>query len=402
MSLAPPGAQRLPPGKLAGRPLKVALVHYWLVRMRGGERVLERVLRLFPDADVFTHVYDPNGVSELIRSKNIKTTFINGLPGSRRFYQRYLPLMPIALEEIDLTSYDLVVSFEAGPAKGVITSPNTLHVCYCHSPMRYLWDSYGEYKSSAGAITRAVMAPMFHLLRSWDVSTAARVDGFIANSTFIQRRIEKVYRRDAIVVPPPVPVKLFKPSATQDAHFLWVGHMTSYKRPDVAVEAFNELGLPLLMVGDGPLRKKLAAKAKSNIKFVSKLDFEKYRETFARCRALIYTAEEDFGIIPVEALAAGRPVIAYGRGGVLDSLTDYKTAIFFGEQTAEALTDAVLRFEDWLPQFCPETAVAAAAKFSPENFDEGFKAAVLKFNNGRHARVVQLLNEEPVRHALST
>jgi len=391
-----PSVGWLPGAQLTARRPKVALIHYWLVRMRGGERVLEQVLRMFPDADVFTHVYDPKGVSDFLRSKTIKTTFIDRLPWSRRFYQRYLPLMPLALEELDLTGYDLVISFEAGPSKGVITSPNTLHVCYCHSPMRYLWDSYGEYKAGAGALTRSIMAPIFHLLRVWDVTTAARVDGFMSNSTFIQHRIEKVYRRDAVVVHPPVPVKLFQPCAEPDPRFLWVGHMTSYKRPDLVVDAFNELGLPLLMVGDGPLRKKMAARAKANIEIIPSLDFDKYRETLARCRALVYTAEEDFGIIPVEALAAGRPVIAYGKGGVLDTLTEFETSLFFREQTKEALVDAVNRFEQWLPHFRPSAATTAAARFSPEHFETQFRAAIRTINNDRHDAVTALLDADYV------
>jgi len=368
-------------------PLRVALIHYWLVRMRGGERVLEQVLRMFPHAELYTHVYDPEAVSELIRARPVKTTFINRFPGSRRFYQRFLPFMPLALEEIDLTGYDLVISFEAGPAKGVITSPNTLHVCYCHSPMRYLWDSYGEYKASAGWITRTIMAPIFHFLRVWDVTTAQRVDGFIANSTFIQRRIEKVYRRASVVVHPPVPVAQFAPPQSPDAYFLWVGHMTSYKRPDIALEAFNQLGLPLLMVGEGPLEAALKARAGANIRFASKLGYAEMRSTYARAQALIYTAEEDFGIIPVEALAAGRPVIAYGSGGVLDTLTDGETAIFFSEQTALSLVNAVGRFQTWLPTFDPSKAVASAARFAPEAFDHGFRSALRGFNAGRFPRI---------------
>jgi glycosyltransferase involved in cell wall biosynthesis len=376
----------------ANRRPRVALVHYWLVRMRGGERVLERVLRLFPEADIFTHVYDPAAVSDLIRSRPVKTTFIDKFPNSRKFYQRYLPFMPLALEELDFSGYDLVISFEAGPAKGVITAPHTLHVCYCHSPMRYLWDSYGEYKTTAGGITRMVMALAFHRLRIWDVSTAARVDGFMSNSTFIQRRIEKFYRRDSIVVHPPVPVSMFR-QATPDNYFLWVGHMTSYKRPDLAVDAFNRLGLPLLMVGDGPLYKSLVAKANSNVKIVPTMNFERIRETYSRARALVYTAEEDFGIIPVEALAAGRPVIAFGRGGVLDTLVDEATRVFFYEQSTDAVCEAVERFERWLPKFDPRRAIAAAAQFSPERFDQAFTAAVRKINNGRSPAVDRLLDQ---------
>ena len=372
-------------------PLRVALVHYWLVRMRGGERVLEQVLRLFPDANLYTHVYDPSGVSEFIRSRNVKTTFINRLPGSRRYYQRLLPLMPLALEELDLTNYDLVISFEAGPAKGVITSPDALHVCYCHSPMRYLWDSYPEYKTSTGPLTRWIMGPIFSALRVWDVTTAARVDGFIANSTFIQRRIKKVYRRDSLVVHPPVPVDRFDAPRAPDDYFLWVGHMTSYKRPDIALEAFNRLGWPLLMVGEGPMLNTLKKQARSNIRFASKLSYGEMRAIYARAQALIYTAKEDFGIIPVEALAAGRPVVAYGAGGVLDTLKDGETAILFDVQSAESLIAAMQRFVSWLPAFDPRRAQAAARRFAPEVFDQAFKEALAAFDDGRNRALTSLL-----------
>ena len=247
---------------------RVALIHYWLVRMRGGERVLERMLSLFPNADIFTHVYDPASVSEIIRSHNVSTTFIQKLPASRQHYQKYLPLMPMALEELDLSRYDLVISCEAGPAKGVITGPDTAHLCYCHSPMRYIWDAYGEYRSSSGAFTRMMMPWLFNNLRTWDAASAARVDSFVANSNFIRRRVQKVYRRESAVVFPPVPVDDFMPTTDVESRYLWVGEMTPYKRADLVVDAFNELGLPLLMIGDGPMARAVRRRAKPNIAFI--------------------------------------------------------------------------------------------------------------------------------------
>ena len=369
------------------RPPRVALVHYWLVAMRGGERVLEHLLDLFPGADVFTHVYDPAKVSEKIRNANVRETFVGRLPGARKHYQKYLPLMPMALEELDLRSYDLVISSESGPAKGIITRPDALHVCYCHSPMRYLWDHYQDYKASAGGISRMMMPTMFHRLRQWDISSASRVDGIVANSTFIARRIRKAWAREARVVHPPVAVDAFKPSGDVTGRYLWVSQMTPYKRADIALEAFNRLGVPALMVGDGEMFRYVSAHAGPNVEVRRRLTFAELKQAYATCRALVFTPEEDFGIVPVEANASGRPVIAYGHGGVEDSIIEGRTGLFFQEQTVDSLCDALDRFEAWLPQFRPEHAVANAARFSPEAFASGFMAA-LDFYSRRAARQV--------------
>ncbi|WP_067732369.1 glycosyltransferase [Novosphingobium naphthalenivorans] len=369
------------------RPVKVALVHYWLVSMRGGERVLEGLLDLFPDADVFTHVYDPAKMSEKIRAAHVRETFIGRLPGARKHYQKYLPLMPMALEELDLRAYDLVISSESGPAKGVITRPDALHLCYCHSPMRYLWDHYPDYKASAGTFSRMAMPPMFHRLRQWDVSSASRVDGIIANSSFIARRIRKVWGREATVVHPPVAVEEFKPSAQVGGRYLWVSQMTPYKRADVALEAFNRLGVPALMVGDGEMFKSISAQAGPNVEVRKRLSFAELKEAYASCKALVFTPEEDFGIVPVEANASGRPVIAYGRGGVTDSIVDGKTGLFFGEQTADSLAEAMTRFEAWLPRFRAEDAIANAARFSRDAFAAGFLAALESCRHGQMRQV---------------
>jgi glycosyltransferase involved in cell wall biosynthesis len=354
---------------------RVAIIHYWLVGMRGGERVLERLVRLFPDADLFTHVYDPAAVSASLRARPVRTTFIQKLPGARRHYQKYLPLMPMALEELDLGAYDLVISSESGPAKGVITAPGALHVCYCHSPMRYLWDHYPAYRRSAGVLTRLAMPWLFHRLRQWDTASAARVDRFVANSSFVRQRIAKAYRREAVVVHPPVEVSLFSPAAEVEDRWLWVGQMTAYKRPDLAVEAFNALGLPLLMVGDGEMGREVRRRAGPNITIIPRMTFDELRAAYARCRALVFTAEEDFGIVPVEALASGRPVLAYGRGGVLDTMEPGRNGLVFREQSRESLVDGIERLAAWLPEFDPAVAVASAARFAPAVFDAGMIAA---------------------------
>jgi len=358
------------------RPQRTAIIHYWLVGMRGGERVLEQLLKMFPDADIFTHVYNPDAVSDVIRRHKVHTTFIQKMPGSIRHYQRYLPLMPMALEQLDLRGYDLIISSESGPSKGVIVPPGANHICYCHSPMRYIWDQYPDYLRYAGRATRFAMPWLTHFLRSWDFASSARVDHFIANSTFVQRRIQKSYRRDSALVHPPVDTSLFHSSDEVSDRYLWVGQLTGYKRPDIAVEAFNKLGLPLLMVGDGALMRELKAKAKPNVTIAPRLGFDELRHAYATCRGLIFTAEEDFGMVPVEVMASGRPVLAYGVGGCRDTVIPGVNGLFFHEQTVDSLIEGVAQFEAWVPEFNPQDAIRSAERFAPERFEEGIRAAV--------------------------
>ncbi|MEX5729698.1 glycosyltransferase involved in cell wall biosynthesis [Rhodovulum iodosum] len=362
---------------------RVAIVHYWLVGMRGGEKVLEALCRMFPEAELFTHVYVPDRISPALNAHKVHTTRIARLPFAPRLYQKYLPLMPRALEEIDLTGFDLVISSEAGPAKGVIAPPDAPHLCYCHSPMRYLWDQYHVYRDGAGALTRALMPYLAHELRQWDVTSAARVDAFAANSGHVAARIRKYWRREAEVVHPPVAVADFAPVAAGEVgdFYLWAGELAPYKRPDLAVEAFTRMGKPLVVIG-GPdkTRKALAAQAGDNVRFLGQVPFPTLKDHMARCKALIFPGEEDFGIVPVEVMASGRPVIAYGRGGALDTVRDGETGLLFREQSVEGLTDAVARFEaaglDRLP---PEPLVAHAARF-----DEGaFRAGILRLLAGQ-------------------
>jgi glycosyltransferase involved in cell wall biosynthesis len=358
---------------VAGR--RVAIIHYWLVGMRGGEKVLEALLRMFPEADIFTHVYVPQKVSPLIRSHRVFTTRIARLPMAARLYQKYLPLMPRALEELDLTGYDLVISSEAGPAKGVIVPPDAPHLCYCHSPMRYLWDQYHVYRNGAGALTRTFMPLMAHDLRQWDVTSAARVDAFAANSTHVAQRIRKYWRRGADVVHPPVAVKDFAPAADggHDDFYLWAGELAPYKRPDIAIEAFTRLKKPLVVIG-GPNKaaKHLARRAGGNVTFLGQVPFEVLKSHMARCKALIFPGEEDFGIVPVEVMASGRPVIALGRGGALDTVVDGETGLLFRDQSVEGLIAAVERFESaGLDRVDPSGLVAHAARFDERAFRTG-------------------------------
>jgi glycosyltransferase involved in cell wall biosynthesis len=353
------------------RPPRVALIHYWLVRMRGGERVLEALAEMFPAADIFTHVVDPEALSDTLKRHSIKTTFISRLPGATRHYQKYLPLMPLALEELDLSAYDVVISSESGPAKGVVTRPDALHVCYCHSPMRYVWDHYNLYRQRAGLISRLAMPAAMHGLRMWDVASAARVDHFIANSSFVSQRIRKYYRRESDIVHPPVDVEAFACNEAPSAAYLLVGELVAYKRADLAIAAFTKMGKRLVVIGDGEERRRVQQGAGPTIEFKGRASPETLRAAYASCRALIFPNEEDFGIVPVEAMAAGRPVIALGRGGALDSVIDGETGLFFREQTVDALIAAVERFEAEQSRFVPARIAAQAGRFSRSAFKSG-------------------------------
>ena len=356
--------------------MKIAIVHYWIVGTRGGEKVLEALCELYPDADIFTHVVSPDAVSPTIGRHKIRTSFISRLPAATRLYRSYLPFMPMALEELDLSEYDLIISSEAGPAKGIIPAPGAVHVCYCHSPMRYIWNMYHEYKSGAGWLARLSMPFLTHYLRMWDQSTASRVDLFVSNSTNVAARIRKYYRRDALVVHPPVDTERFVPARPDEIgdYYLVAGELVGYKRADLAVRAFNRSGRRLVVVGSGELAKKLSRMAGPTIDIRGHLSDAAMRETMARARALIFPGEEDFGIIPVEAMACGRPVIAYGRGGALETVVDGVTGLFFGEQTEDALNDAIDRFER--QKFDSATITAHAQAFGTERFKLEMAAAV--------------------------
>lgn len=352
--------------------MRTAIIHYWLVGMRGGEKVVEALCELFPQADIYTHVYAPEAVSETIRARSVRTTFIQRLPRARSMYKHYLPLMPMALEQLDLRDYELVISSESGPAKGVLTSPDTLHLCYCHTPMRYLWDMYPDYRRTAGRLTSALMVPLTHYLRLWDLATAARVDGFAANSENVGRRIRKHYRRESQVVHPPVDVSVCSPDQTREDFYLFVGQLVDYKRADLAVEACARLGRRLVVIGDGECRRDLERKAGKTVSFLGRQSDEVLLEHYARCRALLFPGEEDFGIVPVEAMASGAPILAYGRGGALETVVDGLTGLFFDRQDAESMIGCIQAFEARESGFNPLTIAAHAQEFSPERFREGF------------------------------
>ena len=349
--------------------MRVAIIHYWLVGMRGGEKVLEDLCLMYPDADIFTHVHDPEKTSARINRHRITTTFIGRLPFALRFYQRYLLLMPFALESLDLSAYDLVISCESGPAKGVITHPNAVHVCYCHSPMRYLWDQYHTYRSRSGRLTRMMMSLTMPALRLWDVASAARVDHFIANSSFIARRIQKAYRRDSTVIFPPVDLDAFAPvpHPTRD-YFFCIGQLVPYKRVDLAVAVCTKLGLRLIVAGTGPDSARLRTIAGPTVEFRAWISDAELKGLYQNCRALLFPGEEDFGIVPLEAMASGRPVIAYESGGAVDTVVAGKTGVFFASQTEDALSDAIARFEAIETDFDARVLRDHAASFSREAF----------------------------------
>lgn len=369
--------------------LKVAIVHYWLVGMRGGEKVIEELCTLFPQADIFTHAAIPENLSDRLRQHKITETFIARLPGGRKHYQKYLPLMPRALEALDLSGYDLVISSEAGPAKGVITDPDTLHLCYCHSPMRYVWDQYHVYRAQAGRAARAIMPLFAPSLRLWDHASAARPDEIIANSNFVRARVAKSWGRDARVVHPPVNLAAFQPGPPSevDDYYLYVGELISYKRPDLMIEAFNDSGRRLLIIGDGAERADLEARAKSNIRFLGRADFQTLRHHYQRCQALIFPGVEDFGIIPLEAMACGRPVLAYGKGGALETIAPGRTGLFFDTPSVQSLNAVIDHFEQDLAQrLDPQIMAAHVAQFSQDRFRHEFSQIVADHLPGaRHA-----------------
>ncbi|GHV16190.1 glycosyl transferase [Spirochaetia bacterium] len=333
--------------------MKVAIVHYWLVNMRGGEKVIEALLEMFPKADIYTHVYNPQAVSPLIKSHNVYTSHINKLPFAKKLYQKYMPLMPASLKEFNLQDYDLIISSESGPAKGVVPNPDAFHVCYCHSPMRYLWDMYHEYFRKSSPVVRFFMNRLIPGLRLWDVTSANLVDHFIANSRYVAKRIGRYYNRNADIVFPPVEIEKYLPlERNPEDFYLFFGQLTGYKRADLAIEACIASGRRLVVAGAGAKKKDIRRYKKSAlVTFSGRISDEEAGALLSKAKALLFPGIEDFGIIPVEANAAGCPVIAYRKGGVLDTVQENVTGIFFDEQTPAALIQAMDRFETMEAQF---------------------------------------------------
>ena len=359
--------------------LRVAIVHYWFVGRAGGEHVVEALAEMFPQADLFTLIAKPEVMAPSLQKRKLTTSFLQKIPFVHKFHRHTLPLQPFALEQFDLTGYDLVISSESGPAKGVLTSPGTLHVCYCHSPMRYIWDMYPRYVGAMPLITRFLFGLTAHKMRLWDYASAARVDAFVTNSKFVASRVRKFYGRDATVIHPPVQVKSIVRSGEAEDFYLAVGRLVDYKRFDLAIAACNQLQRRLKIIGSGPEEKRLKRMAGPTIEFLGSVSDDEKHEQFAKCRALLFPGEEDFGIVPVEAQAHGRPVLAFGAGGILETVVDLTgvalksegaTGVFFHEQSVRAMESAIVTFERNAAWFDPETIRMHALQFDRSVFRE--------------------------------
>lgn len=364
--------------------MRVAIVHDWLTGMRGGEKVLELLCKLYPSADLFTLLHIPGRVSPLIESHSIRTSFIQNLPFSRSRYRYYLPLMPRAIEQFNFSRYNLILSSSHCVAKNIKHEHKTLHICYCHTPMRYIWDQFGQYffKDSSNLITSSIMLALRPWLQCLDVRTSSRVNHFIANSCNVQNRIKMYYKRESTVIYPPVDTTYFRldDNVEKENYFLIVSALVPYKRLEIAIDAFNKSGRSLVIIGEGQCEESLKKTARPNIVFKGGLDNSEVRSHYARCRALVFCGEEDFGIVPLEAQAMGRPVIAFGKGGVLETVipdlktwkpetgvarnkTSSPTGVYFYRQTHDDLNRAIQWFESIEPQFNTKMIRAHALKY---------------------------------------
>lgn len=361
--------------------MKTAIIHDWLVVYNGAEKVLEELLNIFPEADLFSTVeYLSEKDRHFIQNKEVKTTFIQKLPFSKSKYRAYLPLMPLAIEQLDLSSYDLIISSSHAVAKGIITGPDQLHISYVYSPIRYAWDLQHQYLKESGlekGVKSWITRYLLHKVRNWDYRTANGVDFFMSVSDFIGRRIWKAYRRESQTIYPPVDVSAFTLHERKEDFYLTASRMVPYKKMDIIVDAFSSMpDKKLIVIGDGPDMKKLKAKAGSNVVILGYQPFEVLKDHMQRARAFIFAAEEDFGITPLEAQACGTPVIAYGKGGSLETVRGFNewskpTGLFFHEQSAEAIKRAITQFDNLYfdPNDCREHSLV----FSRERFRREFK-----------------------------
>lgn len=370
-----------PPLELIARfsGLRVAIVHHWFVRRGGGERFVEHLARLFPQADLFALTARPAAIAAELRSRRLTTSFLQHLPGSRRWHRLFMPLFPLASEQFDLTGYDLVLSSDSGPVKGVVTGARTCHICYCHSPLRYVWEMYPQYRAAAplGPLGRSIFVLASHYLRLWDVAAAARVDFFATNSLTSAARIRKVYRREAQVIPGPIRARSFHAAVRREDFYLVVSRLVSYKRVDLAIEACNRLRRPLVVIGGGEEAARLRRLAGPTVRFLGEAPDAAVRDHYSRCRALLFCGEEDQGVTPLEAQASGAPVIAFGRGGALETVRGWwwdqpwspgATGVFFARQTAEDLSAAMQGFEAREAEFTSVDLRRQAERFDVPEF----------------------------------
>ncbi|MGQ9570525.1 MAG: glycosyltransferase family 4 protein [Thermodesulfovibrionales bacterium] len=363
--------------------MKVAIIHDWLVTWGGSEQVLGQIVQLYPDADIYALIdFFPEAERDFILNKKVTTSFIQRLPFARKKYRTYLPLMPLAIEQFDLSEYDLIISNSHAVAKGVLTNSSQIHISYCYTPMRYAWDLQNQYlkgnklnKGIKGIITKTIL----HYMRIWDLSTANRIDHFITLSHYIARRIKKIYGRDSTVIYPPVDIEKYHIGNIKEDFYLTASRMVPYKRIDLIVEAFSEMsGKRLIVIGDGPEFNNIKRKAKKNVELLGYQKDNILKEYLQKARAFVFAAEEDFGILPVEAQACGTPVIAFGRGGVLETVVEDKTGIFFKEQTAKSLIEAINIFEKKQDMFKPDEIRKNAVKFSIDRFRKEFREFIEK------------------------
>jgi len=352
--------------------MKTVLVHDWLIHMRGGEKVLDALAELYPDATLYTLFFDRKKISRNLSRLKIKASFLQYFPGIRSYYRWLLPLLPWAIRSMKVDDADLVISSSHCVAKGIRIPANAYHVCYCHTPMRYLWGFQDVYFNRYFAPIRLLIHAVFHFLKKWDLGTNKRVDLFVANSEYIKKRIKTVYQRDAVVVHPPLETDFFKPLGTPENFFLAVSHFVPYKRLDLVIEAFNGLERRLVVIGSGPLASQYQKLRKNDqISFWGGVNDEELRKAYSGARALIFPTEEDFGIVPLEAQACGAPVIAFRKGGALETV---KSGVFFDDQTPEAIREAVLRFEG--QSFDPKEVSAKVQGFGRKHFLASMKKTV--------------------------
>ncbi len=347
--------------------LKIAIVCDWLTVFAGAERVVFEMHQLFPDAPIFTTLYNKKTCSVFAQAE-VRESFLKWIPGARSFHRVLLPLMPLAFENMNLDAYDLVISSSHSAAKGIVTRPETLHVSYCHSPMRYVWDQSHEYQNQFSSFSpfRFLYRPLLHRIRLWDRLAAERVDQFLVNSAYVGERVKKYYGRESSVIAPPVDLSYFSPGEGEREGFLAVGRLIPYKRFELVVETFNALKKPLTIVGEGPFEKKLKKMAGPHIHFVGRVSDEELRSYYRKAKALIFPQKEDFGIVPLEAMASGTPVIAFGKGGALETVESGVSGLFFDEQSVPSLSEAVHRFEK---KAWDSKAVAASVdRFSSARF----------------------------------
>lgn len=360
---------------------RVAVIHDWLPLVGGAERVLEQILELYPNADIYT-LFDSVSRDDapFLKNRNIITSGLQKLPRIEKYYRNLLPLLPYTIEQFDLRHYELIISSSSAVAKGVISSPDQLHVCYCHSPMRYAWDLQAHYLKHTGlssGLRSTFIRYVLHKMRIWDVVCSNRVDAFIANSSYIAERINKTYRRESTVINPPVNIARFQIQTKKEDFYLAASRQVPYKRIDLIVEAFKQCpDKQLIVIGDGPEHKKIKALAGANVQILGFQSDAVLVDYMRRAKAFLFAAQEDFGILPVEAQACGTPVIAYGRGGARETVIDKRTGLLFDEQTVPSLLDAIERFERLKDQFNANEIRQHATSFSEEHFKQNFKVFI--------------------------